>query len=172
MSEVNTARLRLARERKGLNQRDISRRLKIADGLAGQWERGSKEPSLAKLKALAKLLEVRVGWLLEDDVEPDLPRTAESRGDYSRRGLDSPQAVLSDYQAPAGLRDLASAADLVKALAIEPHEWSALASLEFDNGLTRDGYVLLLGVLRATSIETHRRELARRPGRPVRPAER
>ena len=39
MSELNTARLRSARERIGLNQITLSRLLKVSPGLAGQWER-------------------------------------------------------------------------------------------------------------------------------------
>jgi DNA-binding transcriptional regulator YiaG len=44
MSELNTARIRLARQRKGLQQIVVSRLLGVAEGLAGQWERSSKSP--------------------------------------------------------------------------------------------------------------------------------
>ena len=64
MSELNTARLRCARKRNGLNQIALSRRLKVSSGLAGQWERCLKEPSLGKLKDLSRTLQVTVGWSL------------------------------------------------------------------------------------------------------------
>jgi transcriptional regulator with XRE-family HTH domain len=167
MSELNTARLRLARERKGLQQIEISRLIGVAEGLAGQWERGLKEPSLGKLKALAKLLEVRIDWLLGEDemVSDDLGAYVRTcHAPYASR-----QAILRDYNAPAGLRDLATDATLVAALRVEEHEWLALGSIDFGDGLTKDGYTAALMIMRTCSVEARRRELEGKRGRNVAP---
>ncbi|WP_295386337.1 helix-turn-helix transcriptional regulator [uncultured Thiodictyon sp.] len=169
MSELNTVRLRLARERLGKNQIELSKLLGTAPGLVGQWERGDKEPSLKKLKQLAKALDVRVGWLL-DDHEGDLTlASTQSVGNSRRRSdqYDSREAVLADYQAPAGLRDLANDGGLVTALGIDAREWSALGSCAFYDGLTKDGYCAALMILRTCAIEARRRELGGKPGRHV-----
>ncbi|AUB81940.1 helix-turn-helix domain-containing protein [Candidatus Thiodictyon syntrophicum] len=176
MSELNTTRLRLARERRGLNQIELSALLGTAAGLAGQWERGSKEPSLKKLKQLAKALEVRIGWLLgegeaegEDEGDP-LAVVQEQAHGYTRRRADkynSRDAVLSDYKAPVGLRDLASDAVLVQALGITACEWTALGSFEFSDGLTKEGYCAVIMILRTCSVDARRRELDSKPGRHV-----
>lgn len=169
MSELNTARLRLARERKGLQQIEVSRLLGVAEGLAGQWERGLKEPSLGKLKALAKALEVRIDWLLSSDAV-----IADDPGAYvqvhtRRAPYDSREAVLSDYNAPVGLRDLASDAALATAMQIAAHEWAALGSIDFGDGLTKDGYIAALMIMRTCSVAARRRDLDGRPGRSVAP---
>lgn len=170
MSELNMVRLRLARERLGKNQIELSKLLGTAPGLVGQWERGNKEPSLTKLKQLAKALNVRVGWLLDDN-ESDLPNPAPDQavGQMRRRSdrYDSREAVLADYQAPAGLRDLATDGALVAALGIDAREWSALGSCEFYDGLTKEGYCAALMILRTCTIEAKRRDLGGKPGRHV-----
>jgi transcriptional regulator with XRE-family HTH domain len=175
MSALNTARLRLARERKGLTQLELSRLLGVSDGLAGQWERGQKEPSLSKLKDLARALEVRVDWLLDLDEPTEdegalrlhgmTPQTAAQKA--RRSNYDGPAAVLNDFQATAGLRDLAQSRELVDALKLDAAEWAGLGSLEYADGLTLNGYCGLLVLLRTASITARRREMAARPGRPV-----
>ena len=172
MSELNTTRLRLARERRGFNQIELSKLLGISRGLAGQWERGLKKPSLSNLKALAKALEVRIGWLLgegEDEGDPLAVVQDQAHG-YARRRAgkySSRDAVLSDYKAPVGLRDLASDAALVQALGITAREWTALGSCEFADGLTKEGYCAAIMILRTCSVEARRRELDSKPGRHV-----
>ena len=175
MSALNTARLRLARERKGLSQLDLSRLLGVSDGLAGQWERGQKEPSLSKLKDLARTLGVRIDWLLDLDGPNEGEGSIRLHGAVPGTGMqttrrpsyNSPAAVLDDFQAPAGLRDMAQAGDLTEALGINAEEWAALSSLDYGSGLTSDGYVGMLVLLRTASITARRREIAARPGRPV-----
>lgn len=175
MSALNTARLRLARERKGLSQLDLSRLLGVSDGLAGQWERGQKEPSLSKLKDLARALDVRIDWLLDLD-DPNayegtirLHGMAPARLEQSTRckTYDGPAAVLNDFHAPAGLRDLAQSRELSEALRINAAEWAGMGSLDYGDGLTDNGYCGLLVLLRSASVTALRREIAGRPGRPV-----
>lgn len=169
-SELNTSRLRLARERKGLNQIELSRMLGAASGLAGQWERGLKEPSLRNLKALAKALEVSAGWLLDEPaIDGDAVGGVRDRAAVVVAGdrYASRESVLSDYQAAVGLRDLASDAPLVQALRIGAMEWAALGSINFSDGLTKDGYCAALMILRTCSVEARRKDLGGKPGRHV-----
>ena len=171
MSDVNVNRLRLARERAGLSQVDLSQRLGVAKTLAGQWERGEREPSLGNLKALAKALRVRVGWLVDDENESEVLPPLNDRDPIANRRLHSSrESVTSDYVAPVGLRDLAQDAALCKALSITESEWSALSSLEFEAGLTAEGYLGLLVLVRAVSVADRRAGVtAGAPGRPTIP---
>ena len=89
----------------------------------GQWERGEKTPSTAHLSALAKLVDVSVSWLLDEGI-------AEHPRSYERGQQSGPAAVLADYLAPPGLRELTSTRDLVTALHIQPAEWEALRPLQ------------------------------------------
>jgi transcriptional regulator with XRE-family HTH domain len=166
MSDLNTNRLRLARERKGLNQIELSKALGVSAGLAGQWERGLKEPSLAKLKDLARELEVTVGWLLGmDEQAAHSAAAAEVLSQPGRVPRDSVKGILSDYDAPIGLRDFAQNTQLVSALAVRPEEWSALASLDCED-LSAHGYCGLLMLLRTAKA----RVTASTVGRPIRDA--
>lgn len=169
MSTVNGARLRQARERKKLAQIDLSRLLGVASSLAGQWERGEREPSVPVLLELARALDVSVDWLLGLTKENRVTETATS--DHAQPALPtaytSPDAVLADYQAPIGLRDLAADKRLVAALHIEADEWQALSTLGYRDGLTQDGYVSVLMVLRNCSVEARRLDLLKRGGRPL-----
>ncbi|MBK1632638.1 hypothetical protein CKO31_18200 [Thiohalocapsa halophila] len=160
MSGLNLQRMRLARERTGLTQSQVSKQLKVSASLSGQWERGDKEPGLAKLKELAKLYGVTVSYLLGLDED----RHGASQADGGDR-LPASRADVRDAPASGlGLRALAEDADLVAALRIEPTEWAALSSLETQSGLSKLGYVSLLALLRECTIE-HRRDLQRLRGR-------
>jgi transcriptional regulator with XRE-family HTH domain len=167
MSELHTGRLRQARERFGMNQTQLAELLGTAKTLPGQWERGEREPSLTRLKQLAETLEVTSDWLLglERGTAPielhDLPTP--------RERATSRAAVLADYRAPIGLRDLATDVDLVMALRIGPEEWAALHSLDYEGGLTKEGQVALLMLMRGCSLAARKAALAAQPGRPQRP---
>jgi transcriptional regulator with XRE-family HTH domain len=167
-TELNKARLKLARELRGLSQVELSAAVGVTNTLSGQWERGQREPSLGYLKALAKVLGVSVGWLLGmDEAEPG--RISEAAGSGLARSAlpDSAGAVLSDYGAPVGLRDLAGQAALVQALAIDADEWAALGSLRFGSGLTLPGYLGLLVLLRTAGLSEEQLAIPSRSGRPV-----
>lgn len=173
MSAINTARLRAARERLGLAQIDLARRLQLSDGACGQWERGDKVPAADNLKRLSQILNVSADWLLDlDDKAPGAiaDPAAGGSGGYdsgpksSRH--NSPEAVLADYNAAPGLRDLAGDRELIAALRIAPDEWAALHSLEYADGLTKEGYQALLLLLRSASLESKRAKLSSHGGRP------
>jgi len=144
---MNTARLKARRLQKGLTQTEVSRKLDVADSLAGQWERGEKTPSTQLLPKLAKLIDVSVSWLLEDSIA-ELPQ------DYENTQHTGPAAVLADYDAPPGLRDLASNAQLVAALQIQPGEWTALRSLKSPTLLSVHGYLAILLTIRGSVTES------------------
>ena len=62
------ARIRTAREAKGLSQAGLARLLpSAAEGRdVSRWERGLNMPSWPNLQALATALEVTVAWLLDE----------------------------------------------------------------------------------------------------------
>lgn len=170
MGELNLARLRAARERENLTQVELSKLLGLSEGLAGQWERGYKEPSLAKLKQLASVLRVSLPWLLGMDDpaaigEPPHRYSEADDPEPRRHRYTSPADILADYDAPIGLRDLAQDRDLTASLRITPDEWAALGSLDYAGGLTREGYCGLLVMLRTASLQASRGSLEDRPGR-------
>lgn len=171
MSELNLARLRSARERHGLTQTELSRLLGVTAGLAGQWERGYKEPSIGKLKELTRALRVSLPWLLGMDEPSTTIADDPSRYDTGatpgpgRPRYTSAAEVLADYEAPLGLRDLAQAREMCQALRITPAEWTALGSLEFTDGLSLHGYCGLLALLRTAAQHGPRQTLEQRPGR-------
>lgn len=159
---LDTARLRAARERLGLQQIELAAHLGIARSAIGEYERGAKTPRYDVLKRLCRKLGVSADWLLGLDPQaPAAPR--QPSGDVPSSAED----ILADFGAPPGLRDLADSKSHQAALRIAPEEWAALASLDYHDGLTREGYVALLVLLRSASLASQRRALDRLPGKHV-----
>ena len=134
-------RLRIARQRAGLTQAELAHRLGVAKSLPGHWETGRKVPSLDKIKAVARALDVSVSWLTEDAIAEDSP-------DYRPEPAGT-AGVLADYNTAPGLRDLASNKLLAEALAITDQEWAMLRSLQAPPNLTADGYLAVLIAVRS-----------------------
>lgn len=92
-------RIKQARLRIGLSQRDLATKLGITPGAVGQWELGSVMPSGGRLGALAKALGVRADWLLEKKPETGDQPGASAAEDLSlleearRLGVDLRQVV-------------------------------------------------------------------------------
>ena len=63
MSTIND-RIRVARERKGLNQSELAMALAVTPQTVQQWEAGKTSPRNKKIDALAKILDVTSDWLL------------------------------------------------------------------------------------------------------------
>lgn len=139
-------RFKAARLRAGLTQAEVAERLGVSKALPGHWEAGRKVPSMGKLEALARLLDVSVSWLTGDKVGDESSR-------YDPRA-DDPAGILADYMAPPGLRDLASNQALVSALKVQPEEWEALRSLRAPERFTEAGYVAVLMAIRAHVTRT------------------
>lgn len=57
-------RIRLARKRRGLTQRDVARHYGISREAVQQWEAGRVNPRGERVRALALLLQVSVEWLM------------------------------------------------------------------------------------------------------------
>ena len=147
--------------------------LGVTQTLAGQWERGYKDPSLANLKELSRALRVSLPWLLGMDetgpiIADDPSASASGLPPVPRRPrYTSAAEILADYDAPIGLRDLAQAREMTQALRIAPEEWTALGSLDFPGGLTINGYCGLLVMLRTVAQHGPRQGMEQRPGRKV-----
>jgi len=58
------ARLRQAREQKGLTRQYVAKNVGISVRTFDRWERGDFEPSLKKLARLAELYGTSIGWLI------------------------------------------------------------------------------------------------------------
>ncbi|WP_295880352.1 helix-turn-helix domain-containing protein [uncultured Thiohalocapsa sp.] len=160
-SPIDGARLRAARERAGLSQIEVSQRLGLSRGACGEWERGEKAPQLATFAALCRLLEVTPNHLLGFGPQDQAGRhSAAGTGARPRAGASpaagpaaGPEAILADDSFPDGLRALADSVSHQAALRITPPEWAALASLDLPGGLTREGYIGLLVLLRAAAVQ-------------------
>ena len=142
--DLDPARLRAARKAAGLTQHELAARSGFSQSSLSGLETGSTGISLEGVQTLAKALNVSVKYLL---------------GGWEAtwgREQNPVEAIRTDAQMPAGLRDLATSPRLVEELQIEPEEWGALATLATgwrDADLTpRDGWVQILVSLRTASL--------------------
>lgn len=119
-------------------------------GHISRLEHGGKGLSTEHLQALARELGVTTSYLLGEDNQ-------EQGADYRTSGQRF-AALLQDYEAPAGLRSLASDSHLVNALGVTEREMEALASIKLPGAVTKDGYVQLLVTIRAITTTGHRVE--------------
>jgi hypothetical protein len=72
------------------------------------------------------------------------------RGESSGYKATGERAViLSNYNSPEGLHDLASNTDMIDALKINDAEWIALHSIKLPYKVDMDGYIQLLLTIRA-----------------------
>lgn len=132
-------RLKSARLAAGFTQSALSVSTGISQAHISQMESGDRQPSLDMVRVLAAELGVAPGYLLGETV-------ADMSTDYL---ADPRAAIVADYESPPGLRDLASDAALVQVLSIQAPEWAALRSLAVPSPPNKDGYLVLLHVLRA-----------------------
>jgi hypothetical protein len=91
------------------------------------------------LQKLARLLCVSESYLLGSQVKEPSTEVAPVTG---------PAAILADYDAPPGLRDLAADSVLSAAINITDDEWHVLRSLDLPCTVTKEGYIQLLVTLR------------------------
>jgi transcriptional regulator with XRE-family HTH domain len=133
------ARVKSARKRLGISQAELARRVGIDQPSISRLEKGERQLSANQLARIAAALNTTVADLM--------PSTS---GSDAVDGSHSPavQAVLSNYDAPQGLRDLVTDKSLMSALAISDEEVRILSAIPVD-GVSRDGYVQLLITLRA-----------------------
>lgn len=138
--EILATRLKSARKAKGYTQRELADRAGMDQGHISRLENGGKGVSTDHLQALAKELDVTVSHLIGDETR-DNARANKASGTRA--------ALLADYAAPDGLRQLASDTALADALKINEAEWKALGSIDLPGEVSKDGYVQLLITVRA-----------------------
>lgn len=73
------ARVRVVRQRAGLSQAQLAERAGVANETISRLERGSFEPSLSTLIAVADVLEVDLDSLVGRATESEAPRAAKGR---------------------------------------------------------------------------------------------
>jgi len=148
--EIFAARLKSARQAKQLTQRELGARVGMDQGHISRLEHGGKGLSTEHLQALARELGVSTSYLLGEDSQED--------GASYTAGAPRFVNLLQDYEAPAGLRSLASDNALVSALGVTEREMEALASIKLPGEATKDGYVQLLVTIRAIARDDFRVE--------------
>ena len=103
------ARIKRAREQRGLSQAALAKSLRISTGAVGQWETGRVQPSQTRLDVVASILGVTPAWLaagVEEPVDPsprpeveyEVPISVDAAlaREARRLGVDVP-AVLDRY---------------------------------------------------------------------------
>ena len=67
---INAKQIRALRDQRGWTQAELAKRLGITSSAVGQWEIGETRPSMAKLQALARVLDRPLAELIgEDDAD-------------------------------------------------------------------------------------------------------
>jgi transcriptional regulator with XRE-family HTH domain len=62
-------RIKIAREKSGLSQSEVSRIMCLSRTVCGQWERGFANPSTSQLVKIAQILRVSFEYLATGEVE-------------------------------------------------------------------------------------------------------
>lgn len=70
MGENFNENLKIARERKGLSQKDLAENIGVAKSTYSLYESGNREPNVQTIKKIADVLEVSADELLGLDDEP------------------------------------------------------------------------------------------------------
>lgn len=88
--------IKQARERKGLSQAEVGRRLGVSKNAVNMWEAGANGPARKRLQDLADLLEIPPDLLLTDDAPP--PETAKVVEMNPLRGRPSEVRAADDHK--------------------------------------------------------------------------
>ena len=140
---ISAHRLRQARLKKKLSQKRLAELLDMDQAHISRAENGERGLTAEQLRMAAKVLDVTSDYLLGVDLSDRQAayRSADTSPEQRR--------LMTDYQAPQGLRELAMDLDLVQTLRITEDEWHALSSIALPGEVSRDGYVQLLFTIRA-----------------------
>ena len=88
MGEYFYENLKLAREQKGLSQKDVAEKIGVAKSTYSLYESGNREPNVQTIKKIANALDVSADELLGIDTEP-ITLAAHFEGDeYTKDELD------------------------------------------------------------------------------------
>lgn len=112
-------------ERCGMNQSHIS-----------FIEKGMRGAASSKWREIARVLEVKVDWLINDADEHQV---------IDETWLEE---ALTEKALPFGMKELGEDKDLVLGLKISKPEWIALKTLKTPVKLTKNGYVGILYAIR------------------------
>jgi len=133
---------RAARASADLSQAELADRVRCDQTIMSRIECGASSGTSEVLSAIARELNVTVSYLLGEDLK-------EKNAGYAP---NHPAAkILTDYDAPGGLGDLATDKPMADALRIKPTEWEALLSMKLPGEVSKDGYVQLLITMRAVT---------------------
>ncbi|GBF73092.1 putative transcriptional regulator [Paenibacillus sp. 598K] len=80
-------RLKKARERRGWNQRYVSKITRISNTSLSNYERNYREPDAETLKKLAEFYEVSVDWLVGASEKPGAQYPEPSKTEYILREI-------------------------------------------------------------------------------------
>ena len=70
-------KLKTARKNAGLTQEELSMKLCVSRAAVAKWEAGNGLPDIMNLKAISKLLDVSIDYLVDDGLETDFLVTKE-----------------------------------------------------------------------------------------------
>lgn len=88
MGERFNENLKIARERKGLSQKDIADGIGVAKSTYSLYESGNREPNVQTIKKIADLLNVSADELLGIDDEPQTIAAHFDGDEYTEEELD------------------------------------------------------------------------------------
>jgi transcriptional regulator with XRE-family HTH domain len=132
-------RLKSARSAAGMTQSALAAATGISQSHISQMESGDREPSMDAIRMLAQGLGVAPAYLVGDA----------AHGVSADFLADPRSAIRDDPESPPGLRDLAADTALTEILMVRPAEWAMLRSLAAPSPPSKNGYLVLLHVLRA-----------------------
>lgn len=112
-------RLKELREKQGLSQAQLGKKLGVGQSTVGMWENGKNKPQNAKLEMLANIFSVSVDYLLGRDEETTTDMTDEERDLWELREAarrDPNRKMLMKLAKNGTAQDVKQAAALIDAL--------------------------------------------------------
>lgn len=88
MGEKFNENLKIARERKGLSQKDIAEGIGVAKSTYSLYESGNREPNVQTIKKIVDILNVSADELLGIDDEPQTIAAHFDGDEYTEEELD------------------------------------------------------------------------------------
>ena len=88
MGEYFNENLKLARDQKGLSQKDVSEKIGVAKSTYSLYESGKREPNVQTIKKIADVLDVSADELLGIDTEPTTLAAHFDGDEYTEEELD------------------------------------------------------------------------------------
>ena len=111
-------RIKIAREKRGMTQREVAQLLGYQPLAISRWERGERSPSISVLSKLANLLNINIQWLLTGEGEMELPENWPPPG-----ALPVTQVPVYGH-VPAGFPETIEATEKPITYIIVPKDWA------------------------------------------------